>query len=158
MNIVKKKHSQQHQREEHQHEYHAEHEHSDHAHHGHGDHESMIADFKRRFFITLALAIPIIILSDMIQMFFHYSLTFPGDSAVELILSTIVFFYGGWPFIMGLASEIKSKSPGMMTLIGFAITVAYVYSVATVFGIEGMDFFWELATLIAIMLLGHWLR
>nr|WP_059104898.1 copper-translocating P-type ATPase [Shouchella shacheensis] len=143
------------------HENHRNHVHSGHGghdHHGHGSHEEMISDFKKRFFITLVLAIPIIVLSDMIQMFFNYSLTFPGDTAIELILSSIVFFYGGWPFLTGLVSEVKGKSPGMMTLIGFAITVAYVYSVATVFGVEGMDFFWELATLIAIMLLGHWIE
>ncbi|GAA0463308.1 heavy metal translocating P-type ATPase [Alkalibacillus silvisoli] len=117
-----------------------------------------MADFKKRFFVTVILAIPIIILSDMIQMFFNYTVAFPGDTAVELILATIVFVYGGWPFLTGLVSEIKDKSPGMMTLIGFAISVAYVYSAATVFGLEGMDFFWELATLVAIMLLGHWIE
>jgi Cu2+-exporting ATPase len=74
------------------------------------------------------------------------------------VLSTFVFFYGGWPFLKGLWDEIKVKNPGMMTLIGFAITVAYVYSVATVFGLKGMDFFWELASLILIMLLGHWIE
>ncbi|WP_343783296.1 copper-translocating P-type ATPase [Alkalibacillus silvisoli] len=132
--------------------------HSGHGHHGHGDHGDMMADFKKRFFVTVILAIPIIILSDMIQMFFNYTVAFPGDTAVELILATIVFVYGGWPFLTGLVSEIKDKSPGMMTLIGFAISVAYVYSAATVFGLEGMDFFWELATLVAIMLLGHWIE
>lgn len=146
------------------HNHHEHHKHDDHAqhgghgHHGHGGHEEMMSDFKKRFIVTVILAIPIIILSDMIQMFFNYTFAFPGDTAVELMLSSIVFFYGGWPFLTGLVSEIKNKAPGMMTLIGFAITVAYVYSVATVFGLEGMDFFWELATLIAIMLLGHWIE
>ncbi|QDI91993.1 cadmium-translocating P-type ATPase [Salicibibacter cibarius] len=140
------------------HSSHGDDGHSGHGHHGHGNHEDMMADFKKRFFVTIILAIPIIILSDMIQMFFNYTVAFPGDTAVELILASIVFFYGGWPFLTGLVNEIKDKSPGMMTLIGFAITVAYVYSAATVFGLEGMDFFWELATLIAIMLLGHWIE
>ncbi|SDJ15517.1 copper-translocating P-type ATPase [Natribacillus halophilus] len=148
--------------EHHDHDDHDDHGghggHSGHGHHGHGDHGDMMADFKKRFFVTIILAIPIIILSDMIQMFFNYTVAFPGDTAVELILASIVFFYGGWPFLTGLVSEIKDKAPGMMTLIGFAIAVAYVYSAATVFGLEGMDFFWELATLIAIMLLGHWIE
>ncbi|WP_353626486.1 hypothetical protein [Bacillus sp. JCM 19041] len=78
----------------------------------------------------------------MIQMFFNYSLAFAGDTALALILSTIVFFYGGWPFLTGMVSELRYRSPGMMTLIGFAISVAYFYSVATVFWLEGMDFFW----------------
>ncbi|MBB6449816.1 Cu2+-exporting ATPase [Geomicrobium halophilum] len=140
------------------HEHHGHGGHSGHDHHGHGDHGDMMADFRKRFFVTVILAIPIVILSDMIQMFFNYTVAFPGDTAVELILASIVFFYGGWPFLTGLVNEIKDKSPGMMTLISLAITVAYVYSAATVFGLEGMDFFWELATLIAIMLLGHWIE
>jgi len=75
-----------------------------------------------------------------------------------LALSSVVFFYGGWPFLKGLVGEIRVKNPGMMTLIGFAISVAYIYSVAIVFGLQGMDFFWELTTLILIMLLGHWIE
>ena len=70
----------------------------------------------------------------------------------------MVFVYGGWPFLTGWLSELKAKNPGMMTLIGFAITVAYAYSTATVFGLKGMDFYWELTTLILIMLLGHWIE
>ncbi|MFD1336269.1 copper-translocating P-type ATPase [Oceanobacillus iheyensis] len=134
-------------------------DHQNHGSHGHEDHhEHMISDFKRRFFISFFLAIPVIILSDMIQMFFGYTLSFNGDHWVEFILATVIFFYGGWPFITGLFDEIKQKSPGMMTLIGFAIFVAYIYSAATVFGIDGNDLFWELATLIVIMLLGHWIE
>lgn len=144
---------------QHEHQEHDDHApHGGHDHHGPGGHEGMLDDFKKRFFVTIILAIPIIILSEMIQMFFNYTVAFPGDAAVELLLASVVFFYGGWPFLTGLVSEIKEKSPGMMTLIGFAITVAYVYSVATVVGLQGMDFFWELATLIAIMLLGHWIE
>lgn len=144
---------------QHEHQEHNDHaSHGGHGHHGPGGHEGMLDDFKKRFFVTIILAIPIIILSEMIQMFFNYTVAFPGDAAVELLLASVVFFYGGWPFLTGLVSEIKEKSPGMMTLIGFAITVAYVYSGATVVGLQGMDFFWELATLIAIMLLGHWIE
>ncbi|UUI05519.1 copper-translocating P-type ATPase [Oceanobacillus jeddahense] len=141
----------------HEHHHHNHHdEHSSHSHQHH--HEHMIADFKKRFYISLVLALPIILLSDMIQSFFNYSLSFSGDHWIELILASIIFFYGGWPFLTGAIDELKQKSPGMMTLIGFAITVAYVYSAATVLGLEGHDLFWELATLIVIMLLGHWVE
>ncbi|WP_077596451.1 copper-translocating P-type ATPase [Oceanobacillus kimchii] len=140
----------------HQHSTNEYNNHSSHSHDSH--HEHMIADFKRRFFISLILAIPVIILSDMIQIIFGYTLSFNGDHWVEFILATVIFFYGGWPFLIGLFNELKQKSPGMMTLIGFAISVAYIYSVATVFGVEGNDLFWELATLIVIMLLGHWIE
>jgi Cu2+-exporting ATPase len=98
------------------------------------------------------------LLSEMIQQWLHFNITFTGSKYVLLSLSTIVFFYGGWPFLKGLVDETKAKNPGMMFLIGFAITVAYAYSVAVVFGLQGMDFFWELATLIVIMLLGHWIE
>ena len=83
---------------------------------------------------------------------------FPGDSYVLFVLSSVVYFYGGWPFLKGIFSEIRSKSPAMMTLIALAITTAYVYSSAVVFGVSGSIFFWELATLIDVMLLGHWLE
>lgn len=150
-----------HEQHNHHNAHHSDHEHHQekhHAHSHHDHHEHMIADFKKRFYISLVLALPIILLSDMIQSFFNYSLTFAGDHWVELILASIIFFYGGWPFLTGAVDELKQKSPGMMTLIGFAITVAYVYSAATVLGLEGHDLFWELATLIAIMLLGHWIE
>lgn len=128
------------------------------AHSSHESHASGIADFKKRFYISLVLAIPIMLLSEMIQHWLNIHISFPGSKYVLFILSSIVFFYGGWPFLKGLAGEIRAKNPGMMTLVGFAISVAYVYSVATVFGLKGMDFFWELATLILIMLLGHWIE
>jgi Cu2+-exporting ATPase len=118
----------------------------------------MIEDFKKRFWISLVLTVPILALSHMIQQLLGFELTFFGDQYVLFGLSTIVFFYGGWPFLKGLWDELKDKNPGMMTLIAVAITVAYVYSSAVVFGLEGMDFFWELATLIVIMLLGHWIE
>ena len=125
---------------------------------GHDHHAMMIADFKKRFYVVLALTIPIMALSTMIQQFIGVDWQFLGSNYLLFALSTIVFFYGGWPFLKGLVDEVKAKNPGMMFLIGFAITVAYIYSVAIVFGLKGMDFFWELATLILIMLLGHWIE
>jgi len=125
---------------------------------GHDHHAMMIADFKKRFYIVLILTVPIMLLSEMIQHWLNLHISFPCSKYILLALSSVVFFYGGWPFLKGLWEEIKAKNPGMMTLIGFAITVAYAYSVATVFGLKGMDFFWELATLILIMLLGHWIE
>ncbi len=136
------------------------HQHEKHASIGHAGHNhiAMIADFKKRFYVVLALTIPIMLLSEMIQHFMGVDWQFKGSSYILFALSTIVFFYGGWPFLKGLVDEAKAKNPGMMFLIGFAITVAYVYSVAVVLGLQGMDFFWELSTLILIMLLGHWIE
>lgn len=124
----------------------------------HDHHAMMIADFKKRFYAVLALTIPIMLLSTMIQHFIGVTWSFNGSSYILFALSSVVFVYGGWPFLTGLVDEVKAKNPGMMFLIGFAITVAYAYSVAVVFGLKGMDFFWELATLILIMLLGHWIE
>ena len=121
-------------------------------------HNMMIADFKKRFFVVLILTVPIILLSMMIQKFLGVNWQFMGSQYILFGLSTIVFFYGGWPFLKGFVDEVKAKNPGMMVLIGFAISVAYVYSVAIIFGLQGMDFFWELSTLILIMLLGHWIE
>jgi Cu2+-exporting ATPase len=100
-------------------------------HNGHESHSSGIADFRKRFYVVLILTIPIMLLSEMIQHWLNIHFSFPGSNYVLLALSSIVFFYGGWPFLKGLADEIKVKNPGMMTLIGFAISVAYIYSVAT---------------------------
>nr|WP_255481134.1 copper-translocating P-type ATPase [Pontibacter sp. Tf4] len=118
----------------------------------------MIEDFKKRFWVSLVLAVPVILLSPMVQHILGFSLDVPYAMYIAFILSSIIYFYGGWPFLTGLAEEVKKGAPGMMTLIGVAITVAYLYSTAVVFGLEGMDFFWELATLIVIMLLGHWIE
>ena len=128
------------------------------GHAGHDHHAMMISDFKKRFYLVLVLTVPVMLLSPMIQHWLGMHLDFTRASFLLFALSTIVFFYGGWPFLKGWVQEMKTWKPGMMTLIGFAITVAYVYSAATVFGLEGMDFFWELATLILIMLLGHWIE
>lgn len=125
---------------------------------GHDHHKMMIADFKRRFWVSVIITIPVLLLSAMIQKFFGFTFTFAGDKYVLFGLSSIIFFYGGLPFLKGFISEIKAKNPGMMTLIAMAISVAYFYSSAIVFGLKGMDFFWELATLIDIMLVGHWLE
>ena len=128
---------------------------------GHQDHHAhMVADFRRRFWISLVLSIPIVLLAPLIQGFMGVKgqWDFTGDSYVQFGFSTVVFFYGGWPFLKGLFDELKEKSPGMMTLIGVAVIVAYTYSSAVVFGLKGKVFFWELATLIDIMLLGHWIE
>ncbi len=125
---------------------------------GHNHHKMMIDDFKKRFYVTLIITVPVMLLSPMIQLWFHFSISFKGSTYLLFALSTIVYFYGGLPFLKGLADELKQKTLGMMTLIAVAITAAYAYSVATVFGLAGMDFFWELCTLILIMLLGHWIE
>lgn len=141
------------------HEDHDDHNHDDHSGHDHQDHHAhMIKDFRTRFWISLALSVPIIVLAPMIQGLLGYEFRFDGDRYVQFALSSLVFFYGGWPFFKGLTDEIKDRAPGMMTLIAMAITVAYVYSSAVVFGLEGKIFFWELATLIVVMLLGHWIE
>jgi len=125
---------------------------------GHDHHRMMIADFRKRFWVSLILAFPILLLAPMIQHWLSVDWKFPGDSYLLFALSSIVYFYGGWPFIKGFFNEIKDRSPGMMTLIAMAISVAYFYSAATTFGLPGESFYWELATLIVIMLLGHWIE
>lgn len=122
-------------------------------HEGHHTH-----DFLKRFWISLIITIPILLLSHMIQQWLGFSRPFSGDNYVLLALGTAIYLYGGMPFLKGMINEIKAKAIGMMTLVAIAISVAYLYSTAIVFGLEGMDFFWELATLIDIMLLGHWLE
>lgn len=133
--------------------------HEGHTHHDHTQHHRMmIRDFRQRFYITIVLSVPVLALSKLIQQFLGFSLEFSGDSMLVLGLATAIFVYGGWPFLKGLVDELRSKAPGMMTLIGLAITVAYVYSAAVTFGLKGTPFYWELATLIAIMLAGHWIE
>jgi len=139
----------------------------DHMHHGavpapHGghDHGDMVADFRRRFWISLALTLPVLATSEMIQDFLGVGrvLAFPGDRHVGFAFASAVYFYGGWPFLTGLITEWRKRLPGMMTLVGLSITVAYAYSAAVVLGLPGNVFFWETATLIDIMLLGHWIE
>ena len=136
-------------------------EHGGHAgHDGESHHAHMVRDFRRRFWISLVLTLPIVALAPMIQQFLglRETISFAGQSYVLFGFSTAVFFYGGWPFLKGLVDEIGDLQPGMMTLIGVAVIVAYGYSTAVVFGLPGKTFFWELATLIDIMLLGHWIE
>lgn len=146
---------------------HAEHEenhhnheesHESHNHSGHNHHAHMVTDFRNKFFIILIFTIPIVLLSPMIQNFIGVDWQFTGDSYIVAALATFVYFYGGWPFIKGAYDELKNKEPGMMTLIAMAISVAYFYSMAVVFGFNGEEIFWELATLVLIMLLGHWIE
>lgn len=155
----------------HSHEHHAEKHHGEmqqpttavHAtHQEHQTHDEHAGhhteDFLKRFWICLVLTIPVLLLSHMIQQWLGFSFTFAGDKYVLLALSSAIFYYGGLPFLVGMIRELRWGNPGMMTLVAVAITTAYLYSVAVVFGLSGMDFFWELATLIDIMLLGHWLE
>jgi len=129
------------------------------AHSGH-DHGDMVSDFRRRFWISLALTVPVLATSEMVQHFLGLRdvLAFPGDRYVEFLFASAIYFYGGWPFLTGLIAELRKRLPGMMTLVGLAISVAYLYSAAVVFGLRGTVFFWETATLIDIMLLGHWIE
>lgn len=126
---------------------------------GHGNHHAhMLEDFKRRFIVSFVLTFPILLLSPMIQDFFNFELRVPGADYLTFLLSSVVYLYGGYPFLKGIKDELSEKSPGMMTLIAIAISVAYFYSSAVVFGLHGKVFFWELATLIDVMLIGHWLE
>jgi len=147
------------------HEGHTDHGGMDHGqmdhedgHQGHQGHQDMVKDFRLRFFISCLLTLPILALSPMIQSFLGFSIRFAGDKYVLFALATVLFVYGGRPFLAGAVKELSKKAPAMMTLIAFAITIAYVYSSLTVFILVGKDFFWELATLIDIMLLGHWIE
>lgn len=159
-----------HQNMNHDHNHSDEHHHNHDHHHdhkkdkhsgGHAEHHAHMAqDFLKRFWISIALTIPILILSHMIQELLGLgdALHFTGDTYISFVLSSVVFFYGGWPFLKGLYDELKKRQPGMMTLIGVAITAAYVYSTLVVFAVEGQVFFWELATLVDIMLIGHYIE
>ena len=132
---------------------HKMHEHKTHDHHIH-----MLQDLKKRFAISSLLTIPILILSPAIQSFLGFKFEFVGSLYILFLLSSFVYFYGGYPFLKGIFNELKKKNPGMMTLIAVAISVAYFYSTTIVFGFKGKFFFWELATLIDIMLLGHYIE
>lgn len=146
------------------HEHVTGHGHSGHTRHddakgGFDKHEGHhTGDFLKRFWVSLAITIPILSLSHMIQQWLGFGLAFAGDRYALLALGTAIYIYGGMPFLKGMLGEIRAKATGMMTLVAIAISVAYVYSVAVALGLRGMDFFWELATLIDIMLLGHWLE
>lgn len=133
-------------------------EHSGNEHRSH--HAQMVSDFRRRFWVSLVLTVPVLALAPLIQRLagVEEAWSFRGDAFVQFAFATVIFFYGGWPFLKGLFDELSKKLPGMMTLIALAISVAYAYSSMVVFGLRGEVFFWELATLIDIMLLGHWIE
>lgn len=134
------------------------HDHQEHDHQEH--HRHMAADFRRRFWVTLVLSLPVVGLAPIIWSFLGIPDTwhFKGQSYIQFAAALVVFAYGGKPFVSGMIDELKRRSPGMMTLIGLAIGVAFFYSTAVVFGLKGKTFFWELATLILVMLLGHWIE
>jgi len=142
----------------HQHNTHTKHSGHSGGHHNHHDH--MISDFRKRFWISLILTVPILLLSPMIQRLINLEniLSFKGSEYLLFFFSSVVFFHGGYPFLKGMIDELKKLKPGMMTLIAIAVSVAYFYSSAVVFGLGGKIFFWELATLIDIMLVGHWIE
>jgi len=137
---------------------HAHHNHGGHDHHAH--HAAMVEDFRRRFWVSLVGTLPILALSPMLQQWLGLgeAFAFPGDTGVLLALATFVYGYGGWPFLTGLVDELRDRTPGMMTLVALAISVAYAYSAAVALGVPGKMFFWETATLIDLMLLGHWIE
>ncbi len=126
----------------------------------HAHHAAMVEDFRRRFFVSLVGTLPILALSPMIQQWLGVTdaWSFAADQWVLLGLSTFVYVYGGWPFFTGLVDELSERTPGMMTLVALAISVAYLYSAAVVLGVSGEVFFWETATLIDLMLVGHWIE
>lgn len=151
----------------HQHGHHASHEPHGHGdqnskHSGHhGSHEGhSIEDFRKRFWGSLIVTLPVLLLSPMLQQWAGLGemLRFPGDSYVLFALSSLIFFYGGYPFLRGSIREARDRRPGMMVLIAVAISTAYGYSTCVVFGLKGNIFFWETATLVDIMLLGHWIE
>ncbi len=143
----------------HQHE--GEHDHAQghsHEHHDkHGGHTPEM--FRDRFFVALMLTLPILYYADLLQLWLGYeAAVFPGSKWISPVLATVIYLYGGLVFIRGAVDELKNRTPGMMTLISLAITVAFLYSVAVTLGFPGMDLYWELATLVTIMLLGHWME
>ncbi|WP_394342406.1 copper-translocating P-type ATPase [Salinigranum rubrum] len=134
------------------------HDHDD-GHGAHTDHSGHEGMFRRRFWVSLVLSVPVIVFSEFIQDVFGYTTpAFPGSSLIVPVLSVIVFAYGGVPFLSMARTELKNREPGMMMLISLAITVAFVYSMASLFLPGTTPFFWELVTLIDIMLLGHWME
>src|SRR3954451_18452300 len=133
------------------------HDHGAHDHSGHAGHDPAI--FRRKFWLTLVLTIPTLVFSQGLQEILGLGgPRFPGSQFIPAVFGVVIFFYGGLVFLRGAVDELKAKQPGMMTLISLAIVVAFGYSVAVTLGLPGMDFWWELATLILIMLLGHWIE
>ncbi|WP_026390405.1 copper-translocating P-type ATPase [Haploplasma axanthum] len=134
------------------------HNHHNHMNHGGHDHNKMIKEYKNLFFLSLILTLPIVLLSPMVQELLKFTLRFKYDQIVVFVLATVLVLIGGKPFFVGAKDELKKKGPAMMSLISLAVGISYIYSSAIVFGLKGHDFFWELATLITIMLLGHYLE
>jgi len=130
------------------------------AHDAHSHHAHMVADFRRRFWISLALTVPILAISEHFWalMGLRPLISFAGDRYALFAVASIVYFYGGWPFLKGAGGEIAGRKPGMMLLIAVAISAAFFYSAAVTFGLAGAGFYWELATLVDVMLLGHWIE
>jgi Cu2+-exporting ATPase len=130
--------------------------------HGHGghDHGAMVADFRRRFWVCLPVTLGVVLLSEHVQMLVGLPglIDFAGAPLLEAALASFVFLYGGWPFLGGLFDEVRRRKPGMMTLVSLAIVSAYLYSLAVLLGLPGEVFFWETATLVLVMLLGHWIE
>ena len=130
--------------------------HSGHHGGGHGDHAAM---FRDRFWWSVVLSVPVLVFSETIQGWFGYTApTFPGSAWIAPVLGLAIFVYGGKPFLTGAVDEVRDRQPGMMLLIGMAISVAFVASAATTFGVFDLEFWWELALLIDVMLLGHWME
>ncbi|HET8619069.1 MAG TPA: HAD-IC family P-type ATPase, partial [Acidimicrobiales bacterium] len=128
--------------------------HDEHGRHKHAGHDPEM--FRRRFWLSLVLTVPLVVTSEMVMDWFGYSLDFRGMDLLGPVLGSIVFWWGGWPFLAGGVAEVRDRQPGMMLLISMAITVAYVASMATSLDAFDLDFWWELAALVTIMLLGHW--
>jgi Cu2+-exporting ATPase len=126
--------------------------------HGTMGHIHHMESMKRRFIVSMIVTVPVLLFSPMIQQWLGFSIDFPYRDLVTFLLATFIYFYGGWPFLTMMIGEIRSGKPGMMTLISMAISVAYFYSAMTLIMPEGKAFFWELATLIDIMLIGHYIE
>ncbi|HET8812127.1 MAG TPA: copper-translocating P-type ATPase, partial [Gaiella sp.] len=133
-------------------------EHGGHGHeHGHGGHAGHADVYRRRFWITLILAVPVVVYSEMIQDWFGFTAPqFPGDGLVAPVLGTVIFVYGGWVFLAGALDELRGRAPGMMLLVSLAISVAFVASVLSELGVIDLEFWWELSALVVVMLFGHW--
>ena len=127
---------------------------------GHDEHAGHATSmFRDRFWVSLVLSVPVVLYSEMVQMWFGFSMPrFAGSAWVAPVLGTFIFLWGGWPFLKGGFQEARERRPGMMLLISMAITVAFVASAATTLGLLDLDFWWELALLVTIMLLGHWME
>jgi len=127
-------------------------------HEGHEDHSGVEKDFRKRFFITLPFVLTTMLLSPNIQKWLHFTVNFPGINWILFALGTFMFFFGGQPFFKAAKGELSPKNPGMMTLVAFAITVGYTFSVAATFLFPGESLYWEISTLLSVFLLGHWLE